>query len=260
MTPGRALAALLTAWAVVWPGSAIAGEPDLVVSTAVSVKEPLIAAIADFTGSPRGHRAAAVDIHAGGSSVLVQQILHGAPTDLFLSASRLDVDRLAAAELIAGTCLLGGNSLVVVVPPGGKKLDALRDLLDPRFERVGIANPRTAPLGRYTRQALDAANVDETLQGKRILAQHARQVVDYVARGEVDAAVIYATDATRFSDRVSVALEIDPNRHKPILYQAALLETGARRFRAEALFDFLCSDAGRARFAESGLTQWPGRR
>jgi molybdate transport system substrate-binding protein len=140
----------------------------------------------------------------------------------------------------------------VVVPLGGQKLDALPQLLDPRFARIGVANPRTSPLGRYTRQALEELNFEARLEDKRIPAEHARQVVDYVARGEVDAGVIYATDANRFADRVSIALKIDPDLHSPIVYQAALLAGDPPRDWARRLFEFLCSDASR--------TPWPGRR
>lgn len=252
MTPGRALAVLLAAWAVVWPGSANAEGSDLFVSAAVSLREPLVAAIDDLSGSDDWHRGPAINLQVGGSSVLAQQVFRGAPTDLFLSASTEDVERLDAAELVAQTCRLGGNSLVVVVPLGGQRLDALPQLLDPRFARIGVANPRTSPLGRYTRQALEELNFEARLEDKRIPAEHARQVVDYVARGEVDAGVIYATDANRFADRVSIALKIDPDLHSPIVYQAALLEGDPPRDWAQRLFEFLCSDAGR--------TPWPGRR
>lgn len=257
MTRRRVLAALLSVLAVAWPGFVHADESDLVVSVAVSLKEPLFAAIEDFA---QGKRLPTIDMHTGGSSVLAQQILRGAPTDVFLSASPLEIERLANAKLVDRTCPLGGNSLVVVVAVGGQRLDALQHLLDPRFARIGVANPRTAPLGRYTQQALEAASVLADLKDRRIPAEHARQVVDYVARGEVDAAVIYATDADRFADRVSIALEIDPDLHRPIMYQAALLEDASPGPWGQRLFEFLCSEAGRARFVESGLTPWPGPR
>lgn len=252
MTPRRALAVLLTAGAVAWPGSANAEGSDLFVSSAVSLREPLVAAIEELSGSGEWHYGPAINLQMGGSSVLAQQILRGAPTDILLSASTKDVERLDAAELVARTCPLGGNSLVVVVPVGGQRLDALQQLLDPRFARIGVANPRTSPLGRYTQQALEKVNLEAKLKDKRILAEHARQVVDYVARGEVDAGVIYATDANHFADRVSIARKIDPDLHSPIVYQAALLEGDPPRNWAQRLFEFLCSDAAR--------TPWPGRR
>jgi len=262
VTAGSPLALFAVLCAALCSGSATAKEPDVFVSTAVSLKEPLVAAIADFRDSPGVQRKPTIRIHAGGSVVLAQQILRGAPSDLFLSASRREIERLMDAGLIdsGSTCTLAGNTLVVVVPIGGGRLDALRRLADPRFARIGVANPQTAPLGRYTQQVIEATELQQRLGNRLILAEHARQVIDYVARGEVDAALVYATDARRFADRVSVALEIDPDLHEPIEYRAALVGAGAPRFRAEQLFEFLCSDAGRARFVESGLRPWPGTR
>jgi molybdate transport system substrate-binding protein len=259
MTHGRALAVLLTASVVAGSGFAAAGESRLVVSTAVSLKEPLAAAIEDFMDSP-GQSGSTIDIQLGGSSILAQQILRGAPAGVFLSASLDEINRLVDAKLVVRTCPLGGNELVVVVPVDADKLENLDQLLDSRFERVGVANPRTSPLGRYTEQALEAAHLASKLEAKRIPAEHARQVIDYVSRGEVDAAIVYATDAARFSDHVSIALQIDQGLHQPILYHAALIDRQSSPSRARRLFDFLCSDAGRVRFVESGLTPWPGRR
>ena len=262
MTPGRSLALLWMVLVVVCPASLFAEEANLLVSTAVSLKEPLLATIEDFMGSPGRYYGPTIQVHTGGSTVLAQQILRGAPSGLFLSASPHEIERLADAGLVDSgqTCALAGNTLVVVVPIDGQRLDALHYLADPRFERIGVANPKTAPLGRYTKQALEAANLQTRLGGKRIVAEHARQVVDYVTRGEVDAAVVYATDARRFADRVSIALEIDPDLHEPIVYHAALIQDERPRYWAGRLFKYLCSDAGRARFVESGLRPWPGRR
>ncbi len=107
---------------------------------------------------------------------------------------------------------------------------------------------------------MDSAGLRGDLANRLILAEHARQVVDYVARGEVDAAVVYATDARRFADRVAVALEIDPGLHEPIEYVAARIRGGSRDGWDRRLFDHLCSEDGRARFVESGFESWPGRR
>jgi len=264
MTRRRVLAALLLVLAVAWAGPVHAEEADLFVSTAVSLKEPLLAAFEEYAGGDFGNRGIPppMRIYTGGSGILAQQILRGAPSDLFLSASSREIERLQDAGLVGsdGTCALAGNTLVVVTPLDGQRLDGLHHLADARFQRVGVANPRTAPLGRYARQALESANLAARLEDKLIPAEHARQVIDYVSRGEVDVAIVYATDAQRFADRVSIALEIDPNLHQPIVYWAALLEDEPARFWARRLFEFLCSDAGRARFAESGLTPWPGQR
>lgn len=243
-------------------GSAAVEEPELIVSTAVSLKEPLQTAIDSYIDHHPDDDDLLIGVHAGGSSLLVQQILRGAPSDLFLSASPREMERLVAAGLAVenATCTLAGNTLVVVVPVDGRKPNALHDLTDPRFERVGVGNPRTAPLGRYTQQALEALNLQTRLADKLIPAEHARQVIDYVARGEVDAAIVYASDAHRFADRVSVAFEIDPGLHERIVYQVTVLADARPADEALRLFEFLCSNAGRAWFVESGLTPWPGPR
>ncbi len=258
MRGGRTLALLIAALA-----AAAAPGPrgdDLVVSTAISLKEPLLEAIDEFAISAAGQGLPRVDVHAGGSSILVRQVVRGVPGDLVVVASRADAEHLVQAGRAkrSSVCVLAGNTLVLVVPRGGPRLEDLNQLREPRFERVAMAHPRAAPLGRYTAQALEAAGLKGPLEAKRIPAEHARQVVDYVVRGEVDAAVVYRTDAARFADRVSVAFEIDPTLHDPIEYIAVLLDDGDPW--SERLFTHLCSETGRARFEDAGFRPWPGPR
>ncbi len=60
---------------------------------------------------------------------------------------------------------------------------------------MAVGNPATVPAGRYTKEALVKAGLWDTLSPKFILAESVRQVLDYVSRGEVDAGLVYSTDA-----------------------------------------------------------------
>jgi len=244
----RCLAALAFLCSLGW-GASIAAEGRLTVSAAVSLKEPL-AEVVRTSG-------ARVDLHLGGSAALAGQLLRGAPSHVFLSASPHETARLVDAGLVteASLCSFAANELVVVVPRGMKPPRGLAELSGNRFARIAVANPATAPLGRYTRQALVAAGLHDELASKLIPAQHARQVVDYLARGEVDAAIIYATDAERFATRISKAFAVDPGLHDAIVYQAVALDE-----RGKPFLDLVCSESGRAVFESFGFKAWSGRR
>jgi molybdate transport system substrate-binding protein len=189
----------------------------------------------------------------GGSVLLAHQLLQGAPADLFVTADAREIDRLVAAGLVESSrrCTLASNRIAVVVARGGTRPTVVGDLL--QLKRVAIANAANAPLGRYTAQALSRLGVE--LGRRAIPAAHARQTVEYVARGEVDAAIVYRSDALRFSDRVEIALLLPAEAHEAIRYEAALL---ASTERTEALFTEICNDE--ALFLRHGFSEWPGQR
>ncbi len=185
------------------------------------------------------------------SSTAARQILDGAPADLFLSADPVWADAVAEAGLVAegGRTTLLGNRLVVVVPADSELPFAdLRDLA--RAGRVATGDPDHVPAGRYARAALKHAGVHGDLTGKIVAADSARVALAYVERGEVDAGIVYATDA-RASSRVRVAFDVPEDTHPPIRYPLLLLRDASSE--ARAFRDFLRGPEARAVFEAAGF-------
>ncbi len=218
-------------------GSVEAGEVR--VTAAISLA-PAVRSLGDAWGDASGH---SVSLHAGGSAALVQQVLRGAPSDLFLSASPELIDRLDDEGLTVATSrtVFVSNHLVLVSPSGVEPPASPAELTGRRWQRIAIGNPRTAPLGVYTREALEAAGLWDELQPRLILGENARQVIDYVARGEVDAGIVYGTDLG-LRDDVRGGIRVAVPR--PILYEAVLL-SGKRQAIAGEFLAFVLSPRGR---------------
>ena len=68
-------------------------------------------------------------------------------------------------------------------------------------KRIAVGNPKTVPAGRYAEEALRHFHLWDGLKDKLIFAENVRQVLDYVARNEVDAGLGYSTDAARQDQR-----------------------------------------------------------
>jgi molybdate transport system substrate-binding protein len=222
------------------------------VAAAISLKAPLEDAAKQFGAASPGEE---ITFTFGSSGQLAVQIEQGALADLFISASPVDVDRLAEAHRIEpGTrAVIAGNRLVVVVPKGASPPETLAGLVDPRFRRIAIANVKTVPAGRYAREALVASNVLKGVEKRFVYAENSRQVVDIVARGEADAGFLYATDIPLGGDRVDLAFQVPDRLHAPIVYEGAVVRDAKSVPRARAFLAFLGSPAARALFVDRGF-------
>jgi molybdate transport system substrate-binding protein len=143
---------------------------------------------------------------------------------------------------------------VLVQPQGSAALRGVLDLKSDIIKRIGVGNPASVPVGRYTRDALQADGLWEPLAAKFILADSARQVLNYVARGEVDAGFVYATDAadsTSARDKVSVVTVIATQ--KPVLYPIAVVATSSQPVQAEAFIASVSGATGQAILGKFGF-------
>jgi molybdate transport system substrate-binding protein len=186
-----------------------------------------------------------VSLNFGGSGQLMQQVRAGAPVDVFVSASPKQIDELSSERLLtdAPPRVIARNALVMIVPGDSPCPPmSMQELPQSTIKRVTIGQPRTVPAGVYATQALWASGVLEAVRPKLVMASDVRQALDYVARGEVDAGLVYRTDALAAGERVRVVQRIDPSLHEPITYPAAAIRAGQVE-RANQFIEFLLSDA-----------------
>lgn len=193
-------------------------------------------------------------LNFGASGALLQQIAKGAPVDVFASADQETMDQAQKQALTNAKSRADfvRNTLVVIVP-ADSKLSArkLADLGQPGVQRIAIGNPASVPVGRYTRHALEAAGLWATLEAKTVSATNVRQALDYVARGEVEAGFVYATDAALLKDKVKVAFEVPLD--VAISYPIAATSASANAEEAGRFIAFVLSPAGQAILAKFGF-------
>lgn len=223
---------------------------EMTVSAAASLRNAFGEMKTAFEAANRG---TTVQSNFAASNPLLQQLVEGAPVDVFASADEATMDKAAAARVVdsATRKTFAKNDLVLVVPKGGKKMAAIYDLGE--VARIAIGNPDSVPAGRYAREALASAGLWETLQTKYILGANVRQVLDYVARGEVDAGIVYGTDARQYADKVDVALVC--TGHTPVTYPIAVATTGRNARAGQNFVDFVLSGQGQAILARYGFAR-----
>jgi molybdate transport system permease protein len=194
-----------------------------------------------------------VQVNADDSAKLATQIVHGAPADLFLSANEKWAAYVRQKGFARQTHPLLGNSLVIVVPKGNPaRVRTPEDLAKPAAERIAVAGP-TVPAGIYARQALTRLKLWEGLRRRKVVSgENVRTTLSYVERGEVQAGIVYATDA-RISNQVEAVYTFPPSVHDRLVYPLVLLEAGAGKSAARRFYDYLQSAAAEKVFRKYGF-------
>lgn len=197
-----------------------------------------------------------VQTNFAASNPLLKQMEEGAPVDVFASADQETMDKAEAKKLVdaASRKDFALNDLVMVVPSDGKlSLASAKDLTKPEVKRIAVGNPDSVPAGRYSKAALTAAGLWDTLQPKYVFGGSVRQALDYVGRGEVDAGFVYRTDAMIGGQKMKVVTVM--SGHKPVLYPIAVATTGSNRADAAKFVDFVLSPEGQAVLAKYGFSK-----
>jgi len=242
------IACLLLLSLITTPG-AMASE--LTVSAAISLKNAFEAIGKLYEAK---HPDTKILFNFGASGDLVRQITGGAPVDVFASAAQKDMDDMSAKGLVLpGTRVAFAKNIVVLVAPRNSRIKSFDDLASAGIRRIAAGNPKTVPAGRYAAEVFDYYKLASAIRDKLIYAENVRQVLDYVARGEADAGVVYATDAAVRSAEVVVAAEAPESSHKPVVYPIAVVKGTKNEAAAKAFVDAVLSKEGTAVLKKYGF-------
>ena len=230
-----------------------AAQTDLLVSGAISLRESLQEMGRLFE---RRHPEVTVVFNFGASGVLQQQIERGAPVDVFVSASAKQMDDLQANGFILGDTrrTLTANQVVLIKPPDLRfGLGSFKDLMKSEVKRIAIGNPRTVPAGEYAQEVLTSLKLWDALQPKLIFTENVRQALVYVIRGEVEAGLVYATDAQSAGRGDQVVAAAPQASHRPVIYPIAVVTASKVPVLARAFVDLGLSDEGQGVLSAHGF-------
>lgn len=190
------------------------------------------------------------------SGTLQQQIEQGAPADVFISAAAKQMNALEEAGLILNETRqdLLNNKVVLIVPTNSTLgLTDFMDILNDDVEQVALGDPEFVPAGTYGKQALELLGIYDDVQSKLILGSDVRQVLAYVEGGNVDAGIVYSTDAA-ISDSVEVVADAPDEINSKIVYPVAVIKASTNVEAANDYIDFLFSGEAKAIFEEYGFS------
>jgi molybdate transport system substrate-binding protein len=219
---------------------------EITVSAAVSLKD----AFREIAKQYEERRGGKINFNFGASGALQKQIESGAPVDVFASAGIPQMDELAAQGLIEPETRrdFARNTLVLVAPSDSTSgIGSFADLADSggsKAPKLAIGNPKTVPVGQYANQTLTRLGLWERLAPRLILAEDVRQALDYVARGEVDAGIVYSSDVRATGDRARIVATAPADSHDPILYPIAVIRASSHQKAAIEFIEAVMSDDG----------------
>jgi len=250
----RMLAVALAAVFLVAPG---ATAQEVTLSVAISLKDATEELGRTFMAA---HAGVTLRYNFGASGDLQKQIEAGAPVDVFLSAAQRQMDELEKQKLIlVETRRAFARNVLVVVKPADSKVDITKpaDLTQARVTRIAIGNPKSVPAGQYAEESLRSLGLRDRVQPKLVFAENVRQVLDYVARGEVDAGFVYSTDAAIRPQGVKEAFRAPDDSYRPVVYPGAVVAASKQATLARGYLDLLIGEQGRAVLARFGFQPRP---
>lgn len=237
-----ALAVIVSVW-VVTPARGGTGFTVFAAASMQNVLEEMIDAYEQKC-------ACSIVLSSAATSVLARQIEAGAPADVFISADAQWMNYLVEKEAVhpESVALIAGNDLVIAIPKSREPVDKAEHVLGKG--RFAMADPDSVPAGRYAKAALESLGIWTAVGGNAVFAENVRVALKMVARGDVDAAIVYGSDVP-LEPALQTGYEFADGSHPPIVYSAGQVENGSPR--AVQFLRFLQGESARQLLRNSGF-------
>ena len=232
--------------------AAPAKKTEIMISAAASLKNCIQDLSAMYTGK---NPQVTITANFGASGALQQQIEQGAPADVFFSAGIKQMNALKEKGMMIDSSVKNilENKVVLITPKNAAALDFFEDLAKSSVKKIGVGEPKSVPVGQYTEQIFQNLGLTDKVASKLIFAKDVREVLSWVETGNVDAGVVYETDA-KISKDVTICSTALEGSHKKVIYPIGVVKTSKHAAEAQKFVDFLFSDAAREVFARYGFT------
>ncbi len=198
-----------------------------------------------------------VKLNLASSGTLARQIEHGAEPALFISANKKWIEYLDELNLILPEYekKVAGNSMVLIAPAESslKPVRFSPQLKFPEmFEgRLSIGDPQHVPAGMYAVQILKSLSLESELEPRFLPAKDVRSALMVVELGEVEAGIVYKTDALK-SKKVKIITEFPDSLHNAVNYYMAMVK-GQKSTYSVDLYNYIVSDETKLKWEKYGF-------
>ncbi|MDO5564487.1 MAG: molybdate ABC transporter substrate-binding protein [Eubacteriales bacterium] len=188
------------------------------------------------------------------SGKLQTQIEEGADVDIFFSAAMKQMNALIDKNLMNNSTVvqLLENKIVLIVPKGTEAdYTKFEDIT--KANAIAIGDPESVPAGQYAKESLTNLGLWDQVEAKASLGTNVTEVLNWVAEGSANAGVVYATDAAKMPDKVTVIDAAPSGSVKPVIYPVGMTASSKNVDSAKAFLDFLQMDNAKKVFTDNGF-------
>ena len=200
------------------------------------------------------------DIHVrvtiGGSGKLTAQIKNGAPYGLFMSANMLYPKSLYQDKIAITKPLIYAQGALALLSVKKHKLSKGIELLkDKNIKTIAIANPKTAPYGKASVEALKNSGIYQDIKSKFVYGESISQTLSYALHaadiGIVAKSSVFSPKMSRFK-KGTHWVDIDSTLYTPISQGIVLLKQSKNSKAYRSFYDFILSDGAKEIFKRYG--------
>ena len=197
-----------------------------------------------------------IEVVLGSSGKFTTQIQNGAPFDIFLSADMKFPETLEKENLTTTKPVIyaqGSLAMLSIKPLDFSKGIAL--VTNKSIEKIAIANPKTAPYGTASIEALKNANLLEKIENKFVYAESISQAVTYAITaadvGFIAKSSLYDEKMSKYKENINW-ISIDPKLYTPIDQGIVVLKRAKNNKEAHAFYNFILSKEAKDIFLKFG--------
>jgi len=197
-----------------------------------------------------------VQIILGGTGKLVAQIKHKAPYDILLGANMMYPQSLYDDGFaVTRPLVYAQGSLAYLSVKKQEFSKGMELLLGDDVKKIAIANPKLAPYGMATVEALKNAKVYDKVKSKFVYGDSISQTVTYATKatdlGFIAKSSLYSPQMAHFKEGVNW-VDVDPKLYTPIDQGVVLLKHGEKLAEASAFYAFIFSKKAEDIFKKFG--------
>jgi len=193
----------------------------------------------------------------GSSGNFSAQIQNGAPFDLFFSADVSYPNKLVLAHFADADSLqvYAVGRLVLWLPPDSP-LDpsaGLKTLLDPRIQKIAVANPDHAPYGRAAVAVLRDAGLYDQLKSKLVFGENVSQAAQFAQSGSAQAGLLALSLTYSPAMKSGKYWQIPADKYPTVEQAVVLLSASPNKQAALSFLAFLKTPAARSLLERYGF-------
>jgi len=189
-----------------------------------------------------------VQVILGSSGKLTAQITHGAPYDIFLSANILYPSTLYRDGVATTKPIVYAKGALVLLSRKPRDYCAeLYVLKSPDIQKIAVGNPKTAPYGKASLEALRDAKLYRYVKKKLVYGESISQTVTYTLKatdiGIIAKSALFSSNMSHFKEGIHWA-EVEQSLYAPIDQAMVILKHAQNRDEVRAFYDFILSPNG----------------